>query len=375
MLDIFDFLTQFDIHQINNDEGFNDKQFAHNIATAQSPNFNVQNAQIVFVGIPEIRGTGNTNYYHGPNAIRKQLYRLHFWHGNIAMADVGNITLGKTLADTMAAAKTVIAELITMGKKVILLGGSHDCTLAQYYAYKQLGQPIEVTCIDALIDLLDSTPIRSENFLMEMLTEDPLAVRHYNHIGFQSYFTHPGLLQTMDNMRFDLFRLGQAKENIIDMEPVLRNSNMVTFDINAIKYADAPSTHQSPNGLTGEEACTLMRHAGMATNLSSIGIYGYNPATDINELTAKQIAQMVWYFIDGLYRGRAEAPLTETSLFNQYNCQLTQTESLFLQSKKTGRWWMQLPNKNFIPCTHTDYLVASQNEIPERWLRAQERDV
>ena len=46
----------------------------------------------------------------------------------------------------------------------------------------------------------------------------------------------------------------------------------------------------------------------------------------------------------------------------------------FLQSKRTGRWWMQLPNKKFIPCSYKDYVTASQNEIPERWLRAQERD-
>ena len=46
---------------------------------------------------------------------------------------------------------------------------------------------------------------------------------------------------------------------------------------------------------------------------------------------------------------------------------------IFLQSKKTGRWWMQLPNKKFIACSYKDYVQASQNEIPERWLRAQER--
>jgi formiminoglutamase len=35
---------------------------------------------------------------------------------------------------------------------------------------------------------------------------------------------------------------------------------------------------------------------------------------------------------------------------------------------------MQLPDKKFIACSYADYLHASQNEIPERWLRAQERN-
>jgi hypothetical protein len=34
---------------------------------------------------------------------------------------------------------------------------------------------------------------------------------------------------------------------------------------------------------------------------------------------------------------------------------------------------MQLPDNKYIACSYQDYLLASNNEIPERWLRAQER--
>jgi len=46
-----------------------------------------------------------------------------------------------------------------------------------------------------------------------------------------------------------------------------------------------------------------------------------------------------------------------------------------MQSKKTNRWWMQMPDKNFIACSYKDYVSASTNDIPERWLRALERTV
>ena len=36
------------------------------------------------------------------------------------------------------------------------------------------------------------------------------------------------------------------------------------------------------NGLTGEEACTLTRYAGMSTHLHSIDLYGYNPDLDVS---------------------------------------------------------------------------------------------
>ena len=93
----------------------------------------------------------------------------------------------------------------------------------------------------------------------------------------------------------------------------------------------------------------------------------------VKELTAKQIAQMLWYFIDGKSRSKQEASIEERSSFNEYHSTFTEVETVFLQSKKTGRWWMQLPNKKFIACSYNDYVTASQNEIPERWLRAQER--
>ncbi len=209
---------------------------------------------------------------------------------------------------------------------------------------------------------------------MEMLTSEPNIIRHYNHIGFQSYFVHPHMLETMDKLRFDCYRVGTAKEQLEEMEPVIRNSDMLSFDIAAIKHSDAPATGCSANGFTGEEACSLLRYAGLSRQLTSIGIYGYNPAQDVKDLTALQIAQMIWYFIDGKSRSFHETELDERQNFNEYHTAFAEVDTIFIQSKKTGRWWMQLPDKQLIACSYNDYLFASKNEIPERWLRAQERD-
>ena len=96
---------------------------------------------------------------------------------------------------------------------------------------------------------------------------------------------------------------------------------------------------------------------------------------DVKNLTALQIAQMVWYFIDGKSRSYHETEMSERQNFNEYHTAFAEVDTIFIQSKKTGRWWMQLPNKKLIACSYNDYLFASKNEIPERWLRAQERDV
>jgi hypothetical protein len=178
----------------------------------------------------------------------------------------------------------------------------------------------------------------------------------------------------MDKLRFDCFRVGLAKEKIEEMEPVLRNTGLLSFDINAIKYSDAPANNNSPNGFSGEEACILARYAGMSTNLSSFGIYGYLPEDDVNELTARQVSQMLWYFIDGKSRSKQEASLEDRHHFNEYHTAFAEVDTVFLQSRKTNRWWMQLPNNKLVACSYNDYLTASRNEIPERWLREQERN-
>ena len=374
MYDLHDFLTAIPVHELNDDHGYTDGQMAMHMTIYETELPDITHADIVLVGVNETRGSGIfDNTLNAANCIRKQLYQLHYWHKDVVIADIGNIKTGASLNDSYAAVKTVLAELFRMNKTVVILGGSHDITLAQYFAYKEKQQSIEATCIDASINLKSEDPLRSENFLLEMLTSEPNLVKHYNHIGFQSYFVNPRMLETMDKLRFDCYRVGAARENIEEMEPVIRNTHLLSFDMSAIKYSDSPASSKSPNGFTGEEACMLTRFAGMSDRLNSFGIYGYMPQYDEKELSAKQIAQMLWYFIDGKSRSKQEASIEERDSFNEYHTSFTEVDSVFLQSKKTGRWWMQLPNKKFIPCSYKDYLHASQNEIPERWLRAQER--
>ena len=375
MYDLHDFLSPINIHSLNDDEGYNDGQLAKHIVINDGEIPDLEGIDIVLVGVGESRGSGvYDNYNDAADVIRKQLFQLHYWHNDVSIADIGNIKTGATLKDSYAAITTVLAELLSMNKTVVLLGGTHDITLAQYFAYKKLEKVIEATCIDATIDLKGESALRSENFLLEMLTGEPNMVKHYNHIAFQSYLVHPRMLETMDKLRFDCFRVGKVKENIVEMEPVLRNTNLLSFDINAIKNSDAPANECSPNGLTGADACMLTQYAGMSNNINSFGIYGYNPKADVHELTAKQIAQMLWYFIDGKSRGKQEASIDDRDNFNEFNTVFTEVDTLFLQSRKTGRWWMQLPDKTFIACSYHDYLSAGRNEIPERWLRAQERN-
>ena len=375
MHDLTDFLEPVNVAELNNDQGYTDGQFAKHILIYENDLPELDNVEIVVIGLLETRGD---SFLQGLNnaadTIRKHLYRLNYWHTDIKIADLGNVKTGFTLADSYASLRTVLDELLNRNKIVVLLGGSHDMTLGQYQAYRQLNKQVEVTCVDSMIDLRGESPVRSENFLMEILTGEPNLVKHYNHIAFQSYFVHPRMLETMDKLRFDCYRVGTVTEDIEAMEPILRDTDLLSFDISAIKFSDAPANKNCPNGLTGIDACMLTRYAGMSPRLSSMGIYGYNPNQDTDELTARQISQMLWYFIDGKSRSKQETLIEDRKNFNEYHTAFAEIDTVFLQSKRTDRWWMQMPDEQYIACSYNDYIKASNNEIPERWLRVQERN-
>lgn len=368
-----DFLDPLDLPHILQDGELKEGQMGKCIQIYQDEFPDLKDVDIVIATCDELRGDGQLgNAMAGTDAIRKELYSLYYWHKQIQIADIGKIRTGATMADTYAAVKTVAAEVIQNKKIFLLIGGSHDLSLAVYEAYREMKKIIEVTGVDAYIDLSLDNPVRSKNFLMELLTGEPNFIRHYNHIGFQSYYIHPHMLETMDKLRFDCYRLGKVKEDIEEMEPSFRSSNMLMFDIAALGAATFWDG-SSPNGFNGEEACTLMKYAGMSDQMQALGIYGYQITKDPQLNLAKQIAQMVWYYVDGVQYGRSEASLNENEMFVECHLEFAAIETTFLKSRKTGRWWMKMPDGKFVPCSANDFTAAGNNELPERWLRLQER--
>lgn len=371
---IMDFLEPVNRYLLSDDEGYKHNQLGSNIDVFEDYFPDVAAADLVLVGCGENRGAGGLKEESvSADMVRREFYSLFHWHKDVKVADVGNVKPGATMHDTYAALKTVVAELLLHAKRVVIIGGSHDLTYAQYQVYAAKEKIVEAVCVDAMIDMNMDSVLPADHFLMPMLTSEPNFIRHYNHIGFQSYYVHPDMLETIDKLRFDCYRVGVVKEQMDDMEPVIRNAAMFSFDISAIQHAHAPANRRTPNGFTGEEACMLMQYAGMSPNVTTVGIYGYLHKFDAHSLTAKQISHMLWYLMDGILKGNQEAAPGDLDNFNEFKLAFAEVETTFRQSKKTGRWWMQLPDGSYIACSHKDYIAAAQNQIPERWMRAVER--
>jgi formiminoglutamase len=341
---------------------------------------------MAIVGVQDDRAAvNNEGCALGPDYFREQFYTLHEGPYAIRLVDLGNIKAGASISDTYVALKMVVSELIKLNIVPIIIGGGQDLTYAQYLAYESLEQKVDLVVVDSKFDLdeedQEGLSAKSDTYLNKILLHQPNYLFNFSNIGYQTYFVNQDSLKVMSKLYFDVHRLGEFSDDMALAEPIVRNANMISFDIGAIRSSDAAAnSNASPNGFYGEQACRIARYAGMSDKLSSIGFYEFNPAFDQNGQTAMLLAQMVWYFVDGFYNRKKDFPLTPKSQYLIYRASLSDGsgEMLFVKSKKSDRWWMQVPyptgqskNERFhlVPCRYEDYTTAVTGEMPDLWWR------
>ncbi|RYY30894.1 MAG: arginase, partial [Sphingobacteriaceae bacterium] len=315
---------------------------------------------------------------------------LHEGNYNTKIVDLGNIKQGATVTDTYIALKTVVEELVKNDILPIIIGGSQDLTYAQYLGYEKLEQRVDLVVIDSHFDLDENAGAEriettSTSYLNKIFLHEPNYLFNFSNLGFQTYFNSQDSLRVMEKLYFDVHRLGELSGKVAVTEPIIRNANMISFDMSAIRSAEAPgNANATPNGFYGEEACQLCRYAGFNDKLTSIGFYEFNPVYDNNSQTAMLLAQMIWCFIDGFYNRKKDFPLNPKSQYLIYKTSLKHDdhELVFVKSKKSDRWWMQVPyptggsmNERFhlVPCRYEDYKTAVSGEMPDLWWRTYQK--
>jgi formiminoglutamase len=330
---------------------------------------NLPNAAII--GIPEGRTSSCSNVSDGPDTIREQLYSLANFPSDFRIADLGNIKCGKDASDTFAAVKMVAEELSALKIPLLILGGSQDITEPLISGFEK--QELDVTIIDDRIDnCVNNNSSNDEIFINNLPFRTVI-----NIIAGQSYFINQqGYDEVSESFNGNIITLGELRSDIKEMEPLLRCTDLVSFDYGALKLSEAPGQFRlSPNGLTGEEACQLAWYTGMATSPVWFGLFGYAPYLDLTSTGAMMAAQICWYYLNGVAKQTDSAPVGEATDFIHYHTAIDELEETisFLKHPITNRWWMEVPTEdcdNFplrIPCSKKDYRKAGKNEIPNRW--------
>ncbi|MGZ3863502.1 MAG: formimidoylglutamase [Bacteroidia bacterium] len=364
-------------------DSYHPESLAHVLQTHTQKSFpDLEHIDMAIVGVCEDRlALTNKGCANAPNEVRKHLYKLFTSGYTPRIADLGNIMPGHSEKDTYFALQETIDFLIRNNVLPIIIGGSQDLTYAQFRGYEKLEQTINIVNIDSTFDIGSADDnLNNKTFLGKIILHQPNYLFNYSNIGYQTYLVQPSALNMMNKLYFDTYRLGQIRDNIVEAEPIIRHADMMSFDMSALKHSDAPAHEEaSPNGFYAEEACQMMRYAGMNDKLTSLGIYEINPDFDAQGKTASLAAQMIWCFVDGFYGRKKDFPSRSNPDYTRFHVFLQDNkyEINFYKSAKSDRWWMEVPyppDKNLkferhtlIPCSYKDYETACKDDIPDRW--------
>ena len=342
----------------------------------------LKGVDLAIIGVKEERGAvDNKGCADGVDYIRKALYPLFNHWSQLHIVDLGNVRIGKELNDTYYAVNQVLTELMKNKTVPIIIGAGQDLTYTMYQVYEPTGKLINIAAVDPMFDIgNDKEALNSHSYLSHIILHQPNFLFNFTNIGYQSYYVDTENIELMKQLLFDAYRLGVIRKNMEQTEPLIRNANLLSFDISAVRAADAPGVkNASPNGFNGEEACQMTRYAGLSYKLSSIGFFEYNPHYDINSRTANLIAEMIWYFIEGFASRQDDIPTFGSNDYKRYIVQIgeNQNDVVFLCHKITGKWWMDMSflqnddkryeRHHFIPCSKEDYDQAMRNELPDKW--------
>jgi formiminoglutamase len=330
--------------------------------------------------VPEFR---NSKY----EDVQTEKFRQHFYQlfqgneWNLNCFDLGDIQPGDRIEDTYFAVSKVIEELVKNQIIPVLIGGSQDLTMAMYDGFENLEQLINICSVDSSLDFgSPDEDIHAHGYLSHLLTKKPCHLFNYATIGLQAPLCSKEEIELFEKLYFDYCRLGEFNADFKKAEPLLRNSDILSIDLTSIRFSELVDTqYDSPNGFYADQICQITKYAGISDKLTAFGIFNYLPEKSKSRNISNLVAQMIWYFIDGVSMRKGDFPIGSKKDYLRFTVHLNdfKEELVFYKSNKSDRWWLEVPyptqnGKKFerhhlVPCDQNDYDKAMNNEIPDLW--------
>jgi arginase family enzyme len=379
----FDFLQPVAEEILNYIDTLSSQELGSKIVLHTKEQFpDLAKVNIAIIGVLDNRGDTSAISDVNLNPFRKKLYSMFPGNWDMTIADLGDILPGNSVEDTYYLLKKITAALIKNRVVPIVIGGSQDLTYALYRAYDDLEQMVNLVAVDNKFDFgKESEDSSATSYLTQIIVDEPNNLFNYCNIGYQTYYNSQEEIDLIEKLFFDAYRLGEISNKIALAEPVFRDADLVSFDLNSIKSADSGNTITfEPNGFNGKEICSLARYAGISDKVSAFGLFNHNNTLQ----EAPIMAQIVWYFIEGYHYRSNEYPYGSRKNYLKYIVPLEEEELVFYKSDKTDRWWIEIPfisdgsNKlkrnTLLSCSYDEYLTACNQELPERWWKAQRKN-
>ena len=329
------------------------------------------NINIIIISISEYRHNQSINKkFNADKDFRKKLYSLYIGNWTSKIYDMGSLVNGNKISDTNYALEKIINSFVKNQIFVITVGGSQNLTTSLYSSIKPLLSSINLVSINNKLDFTKNNNTE-ESYLSRIILDDENKLNQFSNIGYQKHLISQDEIDLINKMKFESLSLGKVKSDVNNAEPVLRDSNLTSFDIRSVKSGDINNAHQYPNGLTTYEFCSLSRFSGSGSKSKVVSFFENWDFSIMNAL----LAEALWYVIDGFNSRFDENPEEDSDDFVYYHIELDNYKFKFYKSLITDRWWVEFINdelisveKNIISCTANDYYQSKNSIISKRIL-------
>lgn len=312
---------------------------------------------------------------------RQQFYQLFSGNWDFVCADLGVLHVGEQQKDTLFAIQSLVKELYQRNILTIVVGGEQENTLGMFRGLSNMDTYVNMSSIDARFDFGEPGMLVSDDsYMSKIITEKPNNLKQFTNLGYQSYYVSQEELDLIQKLFFDAYRLGDITADIHEAEPILRDTDILSVDINSVKASELNTPKGLPNGFDGAQICALMRYAGLSDRLSVLGVFDIPES----ERTDQLLAQMIWYVLEGYCHRVNEFPFSTHEVCTKFVVPQDHQYLVFFRSEKSQRWWIEVPkegkhNNNeqttLLPCAEKDYRLAQKGEIPGRWWKSVQRNM
>ena len=341
----------------------------------------LEKVKIALIGVQESRNSYYPVMEYDIDAFRGEFYQLYPGNWTISVADLGNLPSGETIEDTYYALSEIAIHLRQLAITPVILGGSQDLTVALYRSFEQSNHWVNIVSVDNRFDFSQEEELISgRSYMSEIIMQNPSRLYNFTNLGYQSYLIAQEELDLMDKLFFEAYRLGYVLDYPQKTEPIFREADIASFDMKVLSgLADGTFPQGMPNGIDSRTICALSRYAGISDRISVLGCFDLVNSTIFHKL----LAQIIWYFVEGVDNRFDEYPIATSQGFMRYAVQMSDRELVFFKSNKSQRWWMEMLTENYLDnkskrsallsCTHQDYLDACNDVLPDRWWKASKR--
>jgi len=332
----------------------------------------IQKLDLVILGVPFDSNKTEPGSANAPDEIRKEFYHLAKAEHKLNISDFGNLKSSNSIKGNYQALRDIVEYFNELKIPLIVIGGSQDLSYGICEAFKS-NKFFTYSTIDAFLDVKKSQEsFSSKNYLSKIFSSNP-DVFQFSLIAYQGHYVASEYFSKTKGINNHV-RLGQLREDISLAEPILRNTDVLSFDIGAIKHSEAPAGNCfTPNGLRSEEACQLAKYAGLSDKLKIFGLFEVDSDKGQYDLTSKLAAQLIWYYLDGVINRKIFGTgLEENKTIYQVDVKDVGKPMVFHKNTVTNQWWMQFQVNNekiLLACSEEEYHQASNNDIPDLWLK------